>query len=89
MKAAEMFEGGVLSQAETARRVGVAHQTVSDWHDAWEVGGREALRAAGRAGRLPKAQRRIVRFNACFIAAPRRIGHAGSMLFSTSSLVAM
>jgi transposase len=54
MEAADLFEQGGVSQAEVARRVGVSHQTVSDWHDAWEQGGREALRAAGRAGRLPR-----------------------------------
>jgi transposase len=55
MEAADMFERGGLSQAEIARFVGVSHQTVSDWHDTWEQGGKEALRAAGRAGRLPRA----------------------------------
>jgi transposase len=27
---------------------------VSDWHDAWEERGANALRGAGRAGRLPR-----------------------------------
>ena len=27
----------------------MAHQTVSDWHDKWMVGGKKALRGAGRA----------------------------------------
>jgi transposase len=54
MRAVDYFESGGLSKAEIARRVGVAHQTVSDWYQLWETGGRDALRAAGRAGRLPK-----------------------------------
>jgi len=53
LQAADLFAQGVR-QAEIARQVGVTHQTVSDWHAAWKQGGREALRSAGRAGRLPK-----------------------------------
>src|SRR6266849_5305408 len=53
MRAAEMFEQGVMP-AEIARQVGVSHQIVSDWRAAWRRSGRDGLRAAGRAGRLPK-----------------------------------
>lgn len=53
MRAADRFANGV-SQADIARELDVAHQTVSDWHEKWKRGGRKALRAAGRAGRLPK-----------------------------------
>jgi transposase len=56
MQAAELFAQGVIP-AEVARRVGVGHQTVSQWRIVWRQGGREALRAAGRAGRLPKLSR--------------------------------
>jgi transposase len=52
MQAVDLFEQGELTKAEVARRLGVAHQTVSAWHEAWRQGGRQALRAAGRAGRL-------------------------------------
>jgi len=54
MRAADHFAKGELSQAEIARRLGVSHQTVSDWHEKWKVGGKKALKAAGRAGRPPK-----------------------------------
>jgi transposase len=54
MRAADLFAKGELSQADIARELGVAHQTVSDWHEKWKAGGRKALRAAGRAGRPPK-----------------------------------
>jgi transposase len=37
--------------------VGVSHQIVSDWRAAWHRSGRDGLRAAGRAGRLPKLDR--------------------------------
>ena len=53
MRAAELFEQGVIP-AEIARQVGVSHQIVSDWRAAWRRDGRDGLRGAGRAGRLPK-----------------------------------
>src|SRR6476659_6782235 len=56
MRAAELFERGVIP-AEVARQVGVSHQIVSDWRAAWRRSGREGLRGAGRAGRLPKLSR--------------------------------
>jgi len=56
MRAADLFEQGVMP-AEVARRVGVSHQIVSDWRAAWRRSGRDGLRGAGRAGRLPKLSR--------------------------------
>src|ERR1700694_4591928 len=56
MRAADLFEQGVIP-AEVARQVGVSHQIVSDWRAAWRRSGRDGLRAAGRAGRLPKLNR--------------------------------
>jgi transposase len=56
MRAAELFEQGVRP-AEIARQLGVWHQIVSDWRVAWRRSGRDGLRAAGRAGRLPKLSR--------------------------------
>ena len=56
MQAADLFERGV-PPAEVARRLGVWHQIVSDWRNAWRRSGRDGLRAAGRAGRLPKVSR--------------------------------
>ena len=56
MQAADLFEQGVIS-AEVARQVGVSHQIVSDWRAAWRRAGRDGLRGAGRAGRLPKLSR--------------------------------
>src|SRR6266487_449538 len=53
MRAADLFEQGVRP-AEIARQVGVCHQIVSDWRAVWRRSGRDGLRAAGRAGRLPK-----------------------------------
>src|SRR5919205_3262988 len=56
MQAADLFEQGV-TPAEIARRLGVWHQIVSDWRSVWRRSGRDGLRAAGRAGRLPKVKR--------------------------------
>src|SRR5437660_3593015 len=56
MRAADLFEQDVIP-AEVARQVGVSHQIVSDWRAAWRRDGRDGLRAAGRAGRLPKVGR--------------------------------
>src|SRR5919199_5995359 len=56
MQAADLFEQGV-APAEIARRLGVWHQIVSDWRSVWRRSGRDGLRAAGRAGRLPKVKR--------------------------------
>src|SRR5438270_175568 len=56
MRAADLFERGVVPAA-VARQVGVSHQIVSDWRAAWRRSGRDGLRGAGRAGRLPKLSR--------------------------------
>ena len=56
MRAADLFEQGVIP-AEIARQVGVLHQIVSYWRAAWRRSGRDGLRGAGRAGRLPKLSR--------------------------------
>jgi transposase len=56
MRAADLFEQGVRP-AEIARQVRVSHQIVSDWRAAWRRSGRDGLRGAGRAGRLPKLTR--------------------------------
>jgi transposase len=52
MQAAELFEQGVIS-AEVARQVGVS----PTWRAAWRRSGRDGLRGAGRAGRVPKLSR--------------------------------
>lgn len=53
MKAARMFAKG-KRQADVAAELGVSRQTASDWHAKWRSGGKQALKAAGRVGRLPK-----------------------------------
>jgi transposase len=57
LRAARMFEHGA-SQAEVARRLDTSRQNAHRWYRKWQQGGRDALRAAGRAGRKPKLDRR-------------------------------
>jgi transposase len=53
MQAADLFKEGV-SQADIGRALGVSHQTVSDWHKLWAVGGKHALKRTGAPGRPRK-----------------------------------
>ncbi|MGH7311248.1 MAG: helix-turn-helix domain-containing protein [Candidatus Rokuibacteriota bacterium] len=41
-------------RARSRGGLGVSRQSVMRWYRAWRAGGREALRAAGRAGRKPR-----------------------------------
>jgi transposase len=76
MRAVDLFEEGVIP-AEIARQVGVGHQTVSDWRTVWRQGGRAALRAAGRAGRLPKLRReQLEAVEAALASGPEANGYA-------------
>ena len=52
-RAAQLFRQG-KSQADVVRELEVSRQSVSRWHADWVAGGTDALRAAGRAGRLPQ-----------------------------------
>jgi transposase len=53
MRAAELFGRG-RRPAEVARELGVSVQSASEWYRRWSAGGTQSLRAAGRAGRLPR-----------------------------------
>jgi len=53
MRAAELFRRG-RRPAEVGRELGVSIQSASVWYQRWSAGGKKALRAAGRAGRLPR-----------------------------------
>jgi transposase len=52
-RAARMFQRGA-TQADVARELEVSRQSVSRWYADWRGGGTKALKAAGRAGRMPR-----------------------------------
>jgi transposase len=53
LRAAELFTAGV-GQAEIARRLGVARQSVHLWHQRWQAEGVDGLRSRGPTGPSPK-----------------------------------
>jgi len=53
MRAADLFAKEV-SQADIGRELEVSHQTVSDWHKLWKVGGKQALKRTAEPGRPRK-----------------------------------
>src|SRR6202171_4541566 len=53
MRAADLFAKGV-SQADIGRELGISHQSISDWHKQWLVGGKQALKRTGQPGRPRK-----------------------------------
>jgi transposase len=56
-RAAKLLAAGD-KPAAVARAVGVSRQSVSRWQEQLRGGGSEALKGAGRAGRLPKLNRK-------------------------------
>lgn len=60
MKAARLLEQG-MSEAEVARRVGVHRQSVNRWAQVLCREGREGLKQAGRAGRMPQLDAKQLR----------------------------
>src|ERR1700676_4006823 len=52
-QAARLFAKGNLPQASVARELKESRMSVSRWHRQWKKSGKEALRAALRAGRKP------------------------------------
>ncbi len=56
-RAAKLLAAGE-KPAAVARAVGVSRQSVSRWQKQLQRGGTDALRGAGRAGRLPKVDRK-------------------------------
>ena len=57
LQAAALFAQGE-SQAAVARALGVTTAATNHWHQAWQAQGRRGLKAAGRAGRKPRLERK-------------------------------
>jgi transposase len=76
MRAAELFRRG-RRPAEVARELGVSIQSASEWYRRWSAGGKAALRAAGRAGRLPRLDgEQLAKVEAALLAGPLANGFA-------------
>jgi transposase len=75
-KAARCFGQGE-SRAEIAKTLGVSRHTVNRWYHAWREHGRAGLKAAGRAGRKPRLERRqLARVHRALRRGPRANGFA-------------
>jgi transposase len=78
--AARLFAAGKDTQGAVARRLGVSRQSAMRWFRAWRQGGRAALRGAGRAGRKPKLERRVLpQIDAALRQGPRAFGFATTL----------
>ena len=76
LKAGKLFEGG-CSQAEVAGRLNVSRQSASRWYGEWKGGGKEGLKAAGRAGRLPRlTQSQLAEVERALLQGPSEFGYA-------------
>ena len=74
--AVKLLEAGV-HQSEVARRLGVHRQSVSRWAIAARQKGRDSLRQAGRAGRLPRlslSEKEAIK--AALVEGPQACGYA-------------
>ncbi len=79
LRAVDLFEQDVRPAA-IARQLGVSHQIVSDWRAVWRQGGREALRAAGRAGRRPKlSDEQLAQVEAALATGAEANGYVGDL----------
>jgi transposase len=77
--AVKLLAAGV-HQSEVARRLGVHRQSVSRWAIASRKQGRDCLRQAGRAGRLPRlspAQQETIK--TALVQGPQAYGYATSL----------
>jgi transposase len=78
-QAARMFGRG-MSQGTVARELGVSRATTHRWYHAWRRKGQGALRAAGRAGRKPRLNRRqLAGVEAALLKGPAAHGFATAL----------
>src|SRR6266478_1606760 len=78
-QAARLFGRGV-SQVTVARELGVSRTTTHRWYHAWRRKGRGALKAAGRAGRKPRLNRRqLAGVEAALLKGPAAHGFATTL----------
>ena len=74
LHASHLFAKG-CSQAEVARRLAVTRQSASRWFQAWQSGGKVALRGVGRTGRKRKlSQAQLCQLEAWLLEGPQALG---------------
>ncbi len=78
-RAAKLFDEGA-TQAEVARTLRVSAVSAHRWHRLWSRGGAKALRAAGRAGRLPRlSAKQLDGVRAALIEGPQAHGFTAAL----------
>lgn len=79
-QAARLFAKGTLSQASVARELKVSRMSVSRWYQQWKKSGRQALKAAPRAGRKPLLSvRQVQRVQAALCKGARAHGFSADL----------
>ena len=74
-RAANLFDRG-YSKSEGAQRFGVSAQSTSRWYAAWQANGNNALKQAGRAGRMPRLNsNQIHQLEQALLQGPQAIGY--------------
>jgi transposase len=80
LQAINLLEKGELNQSEVARRLQVCRQTVSRWADQFQVGGKESLKKADRAGRKPElTEADHERLQELLLRGPEKLGYETSL----------
>lgn len=75
LKAVKLFQRGV-SQAEIARKLKVTPAAVSQWHKAWQKGGKERLKSRGQTGPKPKlTEEKLRKIRHILLKGPRASGY--------------
>jgi transposase len=78
--AAQKLLAAGVHQSEVARRLGVHRQSVSRWAAALKKRGKESLRKAGRAGRLPRLSgEQKAQVKAALVKGPQAHGYATAL----------
>jgi len=78
--AAQKLLAAGVHQSEVARRLGVHRQSVSRWAAALKKQGKESLRKAGRAGRLPRlSAEQKQRIKSALVEGPQAHGYATAL----------
>ena len=76
LKAARLFAAGV-SQAEVARRLGVATSSANRWHQAWKARGEAGVRRRGPPGSKPRlSHAQLHRLEQILLAGPMAAGYS-------------